>query len=664
MSNTIKWILDLDVKKFSTSLQGAAKDLEGLGDKGGISNLVDSFQNLGRAAAGFAAVKVVQVLGESALQASLLAEEIRVVNNQFDMLATEAGLNAKQLAADLASVSDGLVDDEDLLKASSQAIVAMGSNAAKLPEIFELSRKAASAFGGEAIDKFEQINAAIQSGQTRSLKQIGINIDAEATYKAYAKSIGVAVEQLTEEGKQYALMNQVLKTGGDKFKNVDENASELKNNVQRLTVAFGDLKEGVAILFDKVMGPAVKGLVEFTAEAVSGLGLLIRKVMGEDILPAATETAVKIGELKELIAELEAKKARPDRFISPGELQRLTKAKEELKALEGQWRSQMAAEDEASKKKDVEPDKASHVKAADPQAKLAAEKAYMSEVNKLKQEEVQMRIAAATTYDQWKEAKDAEKIAKEAEFQAQRKIKDQELAANNLISKQEGDALLEQMDLAHKARMDAMEVQFTDEKKRKLEEFDKKAYESQNSFAAGWKQAGAQATKDLDNWSKRGSVAATAVSNRLGAAFMAMGEGSQGAAEAMKGFMFAALADIAEAEGRSFMLAGLKPGAQHLLGAGAGLMALAGVLRSQARGSSSSFGGADSGGPGTPGFGGTIVSPADSTRPEAEQAPRKSVTLQVMGNIYETEDTKTRLVQLIRDATDATDFKYQQIGVG
>ena len=43
---------------------------------------------------------------------------------------------------------------------------------------------------------------------------------------------------------------------------------------------------------------------------------------------------------------------------------------------------------------------------------------------------------------------------------------------------------------------------------------------------------------------------------------------------------------------------------------------------------------------------------------------KKNVTLQVMGSYFETEQTKTRLLEMIRENTDATDFKYQQIGVG
>ena len=44
------------------------------------------------------------------------------------------------------------------------------------------------------------------------------------------------------------------------------------------------------------------------------------------------------------------------------------------------------------------------------------------------------------------------------------------------------------------------------------------------------------------------------------------------------------------------------------------------------------------------------------------QQQKKVVTLSVQGNYFETEQTKSRLIDLIREGTDATDFKYVQIG--
>jgi hypothetical protein len=86
-----------------------------------------------------------------------------------------------------------------------------------------------------------------------------------------------------------------------------------------------------------------------------------------------------------------------------------------------------------------------------------------------------------------------------------------------------------------------------------------------------------------------------------------------------------------------------------------GLIALSGFLRSQGGGSSGGGGGGGSVSGG--GDGGSASLTTDSGQPAvSEKAQNKAVTIQVMGNYFETEQTKTRLVEMIREASDATDF--------
>ena len=47
--------------------------------------------------------------------------------------------------------------------------------------------------------------------------------------------------------------------------------------------------------------------------------------------------------------------------------------------------------------------------------------------------------------------------------------------------------------------------------------------------------------------------------------------------------------------------------------------------------------------------------------PQAEKG--KSVSLQIMGNYFETQETQKQIMEMIRKESDATDFKYAQIGV-
>jgi hypothetical protein len=611
-SSLIKWVLDLDVGKFQKNLKDANEEVKSLGSEKNLTGLINSVEQVVKGFVAFKAVGVVADMAQMALNASLTAENIETVNRQFEMLANGAGIAGDELKDSLEKASGGLVGMEEMLQVAGKSIVAMGANAKKLPEVMEMARKATSAFGGDLLQNFEIINQAIQSGNARMLKQIGLNVDAEKAYKDYAKSIGATVDQLTEEGKQYALMNAVLKQGSDKFKNVQADSRELADNVVRLKEAFKGLKDTVAIVFDKVLGPAIKGTVEAVSYAASWWDKFFKKTLLNDGGQATK------------------------------------KAGEDLKAL-----------GEAAKESAQTVSK-SHVKAVDPAEKVKAEGAYYTELNRMRAEYVQNQIKTAQDLAQWEAAKKQEQLVAEEAYQAQRTAKESELRNNFLISESQKKIMLEQMELSHKERLRMIDEQYANQKKAFLEEVDRKAYESQNSFEMGWNKAAKAAAKGFGDFRTLGTQAFTAVQNRGASAFIALGEGSQNASEAMRGFIFGALADIAENQGKIMLAQGFL-GNAPAAAAGAGLLALAGFLRSQAR-ATRGFGGADTGGAGTPGFGGAIVSPDNRATPE--EAPRKSVTLQVMGNIYETDETKTRLVELIRQATDATDFKYQQIGVG
>lgn len=233
----------------------------------------------------------VRAIGEFAIDQALKAEEIRAINQQFEVLANNAGIAADVLKNNLVNAADGLVDTEDLLNAASGSIVALGKNAERLGDVFNVARQAASVFGGDALQRFEEISGAIERLSTRQLKQFGIVLDQDAVFKQYAQTLGIAADRLTTTEKQTALLNAVLEKSKTAFAGVDVNIRELANNNKRLSVAFGELGDASATALDKLFGPIVKeGTKELTI-AIENLTLGIRKIGGEAI-PAQEQVKV------------------------------------------------------------------------------------------------------------------------------------------------------------------------------------------------------------------------------------------------------------------------------------------------------------------------------------------------------------------------------------
>lgn len=291
--NDIKIQIDVESKGARQEIAGVSKELDGLAKTAGkttgnFGDLAGGLTSLaGRAALVVAgaglAVKAIQELSESVVNLALEGEKIGVINNQFKLLSQQAGIAGADISEALVSAADGLADTEDILQAASGAVVALGENANRLPEVFSLARQAAAVFGGDLIQRFEQINQAIASGQTRQLKSIGLIVDADAAYKDYAKSIGLTVDQLTLAQKQSALLDATLQKGQQAFQGVDLEASALSNALQRLKVAIGEASDTVAISFKNTFGDLIKSTLESATSAINNFNTKLKEGTGQSV---------------------------------------------------------------------------------------------------------------------------------------------------------------------------------------------------------------------------------------------------------------------------------------------------------------------------------------------------------------------------------------------
>jgi len=225
----------------------------------------------------------VVAIGKVPLEGALKAEELRATAQQFDLITRNAGLAGDALKSGLVAAADGLVSTDDLLAAASRSVVSLGQNASSLPQIFEVARKAASVFGGDLLDRFEDISNAIETGNVKQLKQIGLIVDVDKAYTQYAETLRVTKEELTTSEKQTALLNAVLQKSDSAFGGVDTNIRELNNTTLRFNAALQDLGEAGATAFDKIFGATVKGTASELVIALESLTRSVRRLGGETI---------------------------------------------------------------------------------------------------------------------------------------------------------------------------------------------------------------------------------------------------------------------------------------------------------------------------------------------------------------------------------------------
>jgi hypothetical protein len=250
---------------------------------------------------------------KKAFDFAMEGEAIAKIGNQFDFLAERAGIAGASLRAALKGSSGGTIDDTDLMQAANRAMIELGAHASKLPQILELARQSAAIFGGEAVDKFELINQAIASGNTRALRQAGLFIDGDKAIKDYARSLGVSADMLTQAGKQQAVLNAVLEKGKTAFEGIKVESSTT-DSVKRLGVAFNDLKESLKVMFADFSGSAFKGWVDSITSSLGSLSDSITARFGKGADQAAAKTrklSEEIGSLQKELDEFKNRGWRP-----------------------------------------------------------------------------------------------------------------------------------------------------------------------------------------------------------------------------------------------------------------------------------------------------------------------------------------------------------------
>lgn len=608
MANTVEVEVIARLDKIEKQLKDFSKDTEKT--LGGFSlpiNLAGFNQGLELAKK---ALNAFQQVGEAAINAVMDAEKIKAFNNQFEALAKQAGIAGDVLRNALGNAANGLVDDSDMIASANKALIQLGQSATKLPETMELARKATTAFGGDVLQNFELINQAVASGNTRSLRQIGIVIDQEKAIKDYARSLGVSADALSQTGRQQAILNAVLEKGGTNFKNVNDNALTATNEFTRLKVAIKDAGDSFKLAFESTFGPAL-------ASMAKGLTSFVKQLTGTNSLDEQLQ--IINTRLKEIKASgLEA--------TMGGEIARLEQKASKL-------RDQMEFAAESQRKLNS----VARTAAATPASALIDPVKAEADRQKVQQVMFQAnndRLAAELQHAQITgNAAAIEQIQAEQRFAVIQEFE---------LRRQELENQYLETGLMNKAQFAGLEVQLEEQKKAKIELLKK------------------QASQNFNEIEKAGRMALV---NGLASSFAAVGAAlakGQNAFQAFAGAIISALGMLAiqigtmlVATGLGFQAAGAIMPAWAVAGAGTvaaglALITLGGAM--QALGSGASGGGGDTGGGVAAGGGGLSSGSAATQEAEVdERKPQTAVTVNVQGNILDRRQTGLEIAEVINE---------------
>jgi hypothetical protein len=666
---SVKFKFDLDAKEALGALTEIKEKISKLGESKSLDGLVSGFIALSGPI--FAAGAAIAVM-KAAFDLTLEGEALDKVQNQFNALAGSAGINAEKLESGIKKAIGTTVDLDEALGVAKKAIVSLGPSADKIPQIFELSRKAAATFGGTVTGAFEDISGAMAAGNTRALRHYGIIIDQNKAYKDYANSIGQTVSALSDQEKKTAVMNAALAQGKEKFKGIKTEGETVTKMVAEAKVAWKEFTDALArwVAHSGIVKAALVGI----RDGVSLVTDYFKKNFGDGVEHATNKVEVLRKELRGLIADqIKLGEGHGQRKSSTGEFLAGDAEQKSIEAKISATKAALeAAKSELTTKKD-DLNKKEVVVGDDGRKEIDAQALALRKEQKSKFEKELFQL----TVDRYKAEEEVETDAQKMRFNLdmqQIAMEQEQNAKIELIraqGEQEGELgvhraaqLIEQLELDKVAKIEAFERKKQDAMLKTYDNQIKSATKASNVIAA----AALKDSMSMSSVAAKGTFAYGLMKNSAVSFFKTLGTSSESVAEQMKKAMFGALGEYAMHEGEVMLARGLGhafggiPGAGGEIAQGGALISLGSLISSLGGSSSSPASGGGGGGGSAGGIGAGVGQ--SLTPPTLNEQQKKSVTIQVQGSYFETEQTKQRLVDLIRQESDATDFKYQQIGVG
>ncbi|HEY9705634.1 MAG TPA: hypothetical protein V6C58_24560 [Allocoleopsis sp.] len=584
----------------------------------------------------------------------LEGEKAIAANIQFRAVAEGAGLAADNLSEALIRNTQGLIDDEEALQIATKAITALGSEAEKLPEVLDLSRNISRQLGSDFKTTFENLSQFLETGNARLLRQYGIVLDVNAAYEQAAKSLGIATSELTEQQKQIVRTNLALEELPKKFQAGAQSVTPLADAFTRLSVSVKNsieeiqksLAEGITKTFidDADKSNVATGRLKNTFSELSAeistlekrLDVLNKERLGAKGASALAAYAVNVDETKKQLKE-----AREEFALLQVELS-------------GRSDQELFNQLEASKRNEIKTT-ANQIKLTDDQLKKinADRKAREVELTKFLQDQNIQKLQANLVEVNSKDKANAQILDLELRLKQQLEIleiqKSQRLAEvekqfsadKKFTTEQRSEALL------------AIEANFQAQKLKLETDAANKSIELQKSTQLSIEQ------------SLQASVATNKaiIENGLSSAIESIGTNLQqgkGLFDDFGNSVIAIFGDLAISIGRTLLFTGpaieafissinsLLPGSGLAAAAfGLGLIIFGSALKaSVGKGGSSASAG-----------GGIASSPSDTTnltQPEqlTQAEPSTQVSVVIQGDVLDSDESGSRIVDLINNAFD------------
>jgi len=172
-------------------------------------------------------------------------------------LAMAYGTSADTIVNKLKNVSEGQLSAADAVKVASKALLS-GLSPDELYKLMEVASRVKNAIGVDAAQAFDALTSAVERGNEKELKRMGILLDLNKTIHDYAKANGIAVESLTAEEKSHLALQAVIANSEVLFQRLGNTGTTTADRFAQINAQIQDfittIQKGASYALQGIVG--------------------------------------------------------------------------------------------------------------------------------------------------------------------------------------------------------------------------------------------------------------------------------------------------------------------------------------------------------------------------------------------------------------------------
>lgn len=264
-------------RKVEDALKGIDRTTKGVGREG-----TAAFNNLGRSVSGLSRLLPALAAGFSAVKLADYVKDAALLAARYDTLGASVlvvGRNAGYTWQNIAYYEEvlrktGITAIES--RASIAGMAAANMDLAKSAQLARIAQDAAVIGGINSSEAFQRLTYGIKSAQVEVLRNIGINVNFENSYKKLADQLGKTSQELSEAEKLQARMNVVVAAGADIAGTYEASMETAGKKLQSTARHAEDAKVKLGQIFQ----PSLIAFVDAYTEALKYANVQLDKLIG------------------------------------------------------------------------------------------------------------------------------------------------------------------------------------------------------------------------------------------------------------------------------------------------------------------------------------------------------------------------------------------------